>query len=108
MFVFVLDLLLKEKNITAKELSVETGISESYIYNILENKKNNVSLDKLYKIAEVLEENPKNFFYAENEFTIIQKKMDDLIAEKGVNDSKVRFYSTILDRLFVLKLRKQK
>ncbi len=107
MFVFVLDLILKEKNITVKELAIETGISESYLYNILENKKTNVSLDKLYKIADVIEEDPKNFFYAENEFTIIQQKMDDLIAEKGVNDSKVRFNSTVLDRLFVLKLRKQ-
>ncbi len=108
MFVFVLDLILKEKDVTVKELAVETGISESYLYNIVENKKNNVSLDILYKISEVINEDVKNFFYAENEFTVIQKKMDDLIAEKGVNDRKVRFYSTILDRLFVLKLSKQK
>lgn len=107
MFVFVLDLILKEKDITVKELAVEAGISESYLYNIVENKKNNVSLDILYRIAEVIEDDPKNFFYAESEFTIIQKQMDDLIAKNGVNDSKVRFYSTILDRLFVLKLRKQ-
>lgn len=106
MHICVLDLILEEKNISVKELSIDTGISESYLYNILNNRKSNISLFKLAKIGKALNMNPKDFFYSVREFEEVQKKMDNLIELNGLNDSKVKFYSKILDRLFVEKLRK--
>lgn len=104
-YVLVLDLILKYKNISVKELSIDSNISESYLYELVNNSKVNPTLDMLFQISYIIKENVKNFFYAVSEFEIIQKKMNNLIEEKGVNDSKVKYLSEVLDRLLLLKLK---
>lgn len=104
-YVLVLDLILKYKNISVKELSIDSNISESYLYELVNNSKVNPTLDMLFQISYIINENVKNFFYAVSEFEIVQKKMNNLIEEKGVNDSKVKYLSEVLDRLLVLKLK---
>lgn len=104
-YIFVLDLILEFKNITVKELSVDTGISESYLYNIVENKKKNIGIDKLYKISEVLNAKPRDFFYAENDFEEVQEKMHKMIDEKGLNSPEALYFSKVLDRILILKMK---
>ena len=104
-YVLVLDLILKYKNISVKELSIDSNISERYLYELVNNSKVNPTLDMLFQISYIINENVKNFFYAVSEFEIVQKKMNNLIEEKGVNDSKVKYLSEVLDRLLVLKLK---
>ena len=106
-YVLVLDLILKYKNISAKELSIDSNISESYLYELVNNSKVNPTLDMLFQISDIINENVKNFFYAVSEFEILQKKMNNLIEEKGVNDSEVKYLSEVLDRLLVLKLKEK-
>lgn len=106
-YVLVLDLILKYKNISVKELSIDSNISESYLYELVNNSKVNPTLDMLFQISDIINENVKNFFYAVSEFEILQKKMNNLIEEKGVNDSEVKYLSEVLDRLLVLKLKEK-
>ena len=106
-YVLVLDLILKYKNISVKELSIDSNISESYLYELVNNSKVNPTLDMLFQISDIINENVKNFFYAVSEFEIVQKKMNNLIEERGVNDSEVKYLSEVLDRLLVLKLKEK-
>lgn len=105
MFTFILDLILEEKKISLKELSTDTGVSESYLSELINNKKNNPSLDILFQIGFAIGENPKNFFFAVSEFDELQKQLNNIVESEGVNSKKARKISTILDRLLVLKIK---
>lgn len=61
-YVLVLDLILKYKNISVKELSIDSNISERYLYELVNNSKVNPTLDMLFQISYIINENVKNFF----------------------------------------------
>lgn len=61
-YALVLDLILKYKNISVKELSIDSNISESYLYELVNNSKVNPTLDMLFQISYIINENVKNFF----------------------------------------------
>lgn len=107
MYVFVLDIILKQRNITIKELSIATGISESYISEIKNNRVKNVNLDKIIIIAEYLNEDWKDFLFAVSEFSKVQALMHKAIDNYGVNSPQAYRYSQILDKLFLLKQQKE-
>lgn len=105
MFIFILDLILEEKNISLKELSADTKISESYLSELINNKKSNPTLDILYKVGYVIGENPKDFFFAVSEYEYLQKQLNTIVDKEGINSSNARKVSTILDRLLILKIK---
>ena len=61
-YVLVLDLILKYKNISVKELCSDSNIWESYLYELVNNSKVNPTLDMLFQISYIINENVKNFF----------------------------------------------
>ena len=61
-YVLVLNFILKYKNISVKELSIDSNISESNLYELVNNSKVNPTLDMLFQISYIINENVKNFF----------------------------------------------
>lgn len=57
--------LRTEKGISARDMSLSIGQSESYI-NKIENKKTLPSMDSFFAICEFLNIHPKDFFTDEN------------------------------------------
>lgn len=65
MIVFKIKEIRENKNVTLYNLSKNTGISRTYLRELENNKKNNPTLQTLYKIALVLDVNIKDLFYSE-------------------------------------------
>lgn len=61
--------LLKDKNMTAKELSEKTGISINTIYAILKRDNDSIKPDFLFKIAKTLNVSPESILeYAKKSY----------------------------------------
>ena len=99
MFIFVIKNIRKSKNISLKELSEETGVSKSYLFELENNKRLNVTLDKLYKISTALDVNVKDLFYTSLDIEDLRKELHNRINEYGLNSDKVMEVSKLIDLL---------
>lgn len=99
MFIFVIKNIRKSKNISLKELSEETGVSKSYLFELENNKRLNVTLDKLYKISTALDVNVKDLFYTSLDIEDLRKELHNRINEYGLNYDKVMEVSKLIDLL---------
>lgn len=99
MFVFVVKNIRENKKISLNKLSEKTRISKSYLHELENNKKFNVSLDKLYRIATVLNVNIKDLFYTTLDIENLRKKLHDRINKYGINSAQVMEVSKIIDLL---------
>lgn len=105
MFVFIIKNIRKRKNVSLKELSEKTKISKSYLHEIENNLKYNVTLDKLYKIAAVLDVNVKDLFYTVLDIENLRKELHAKISEYGLNSEQSLEVSKIIDLLVNLKFK---
>lgn len=99
MFIFVIKNIRESKNISLKELSEETGVSKSYLFELENNKRLNVTLDKLYKISTVLDVNVKELFYTSLDIEVLRKELHNRINEYGLNSEQVMEISKLIDLL---------
>lgn len=105
MFIFVIKNIREKKNISLKELSQKAKISKSYLYEIENNKKFNINLDKLYRIATALNLNVKDLFYTSLDIEDLRKELHYRINEYGLNSKQVLEVSKIIDLLVNVKFK---
>lgn len=99
MFIFVIKNVREKEDISLKELSKKTNISKSYLSDLENNKKFNVSLDKLYKIANALNVNIKDLFYTTLDIEKLRKKLHLRIDRYGLDSKETLEISKIIDLL---------
>lgn len=99
MFIFVIKNIRESKNISLKELSEETGVSKSYLFELENNKRLNVTLNKLYKISTALDVNVKELFYTSLDIEDLRKELHNRINEYGLNSEQVMEISKLIDLL---------
>ncbi len=105
MFVFMVKNIREGKKISLNELSKRTGISKSYLHDLENNKRFNVSLDKLYDIANVLNVNVKDLFYSELDIENLREKLHDRIDKYGISSKETLEISQIIDLLVNLNFK---
>ena len=91
-----LTMLRMQKGVSARDMSLSLGQSESYI-NKIENKKSLPSMTGFFYICEYLNVPPKDFFDDEVSFPT---KLNDLIDElKKLNDGQLEHLLAIIKDL---------
>lgn len=105
MYIFVIKSIRKKKNISLNELSNITKITKSYLSSIENNKRFNISLDKLYKIADALNVNVKSLFYTALDIENLRKELHYRIDKYGIDSKQVLEISQTIDLLVNLKLK---
>lgn len=75
MFVFAIKNIRLQKKISISKLSKITLLSRTYIRELENNKRLNVSLSALYKIATALDVNIKDLFYTKFDIENMKQEM---------------------------------
>lgn len=99
MIVFRIKEIRKKKNISAYKLSKSANISRSFLSEIENNKKTNVSLNVLIKIANILDVNVKELFYTTFDLFSLKTEMYALINDCGIKSKEVLDISQLIDLL---------
>ena len=99
MFVFVVKDIRESKRISLNKLSEKTRVSKSYLHELENNRKFNISLDKLYRIASVLDINVKDLFYTSLDIENLRKELHNKISKYGLDSKEVLGISKIIDLL---------
>lgn len=105
MFVFVVKNIRENKKISLNKLSEKTRISKSYLHELENNKKFNVSLDKLYRISIALNVNVKDLFYTALDIEDLRKELHNRIDKYGLDSKETLEISKIIDLLVNVKLK---
>lgn len=105
MFVFIIKNIRESKKISLNELSRITSISKSYLHDLENNKRFNVTLDKLYNIANVFNVNVKDLFYSELDIENLREKLHNRIDKYGINSKETLEISEIIDLLVNLNFK---
>lgn len=106
MIIFTIKIIRKNKNITLKELSINSGISISYLSELENNRVDNVSIDVLYKISKALDEDIKNIFFADSEIFELKKEMYKRMDKYGYKAKETLEISNIIDLIVSKKAEK--
>lgn len=106
MIVFRIKQIRESKNITAYRLAKDTNISRSYLSELENNKKMNVSLEVLVNIADYLNVNVKDLFYTTFDINSLKQKMYRRIDKYGINSKEALEVSQIIDLLINIDMRK--
>lgn len=99
MYVFVIKLLRRSKNITLYKLSQVTGISRTYLRELENNNVFNPTMKILDKIANALDVTIKDLFYYDNDVNKLKEEMYHRIEVFGLGSKKVYEISQIIDLL---------
>ena len=75
MFIFAIKNIRLQKKISISKLSKITLLSRTYIRELENNKRLNVSLSALYKIATALDVNIKDLFYTKFDIENMKQEM---------------------------------
>ena len=105
MFVFIVKDIRESKKISLNKLSEKTKISKSYLHELENNRKFNISLDKLYRIASSLDVNVKDLFYTSLDIEALRKELHDRINEYGLNSKETLEVSKLIDLLVNIKFK---
>ncbi len=99
MYVFVIKLLRRSKNITLYKLSQVTGISRTYLRELENNNVFNPTMKILDKIANALDVTIKDLFYYNNDVNKLKEEMYYRIEVFGLDSKEVYEISQIIDLL---------
>lgn len=99
MYVFVIKLLRRSKNITLYKLSQVTGISRTYLRELENNNVFNPTMQILNKIANALDVTIKDLFYYDNDVNKLKEEMYRRIEVFGLDSKEVYEISQIIDLL---------
>lgn len=106
MIVFRIKQIRESKNVTAYRLAKDVKISRSYLSELENNKKMNVSLQVLVDIADYLNVNVKDLFYTTFDINSLKQKMYRRIDKYGINSPEALEVSQIIDLLINIDMRK--
>ena len=106
MIVFRIKQIREIKNITAYRLAKDVKISRSYLSELENNKKMNVSLEVLVNIADYLNVNVKDLFYTTFDINSLKQKMYRRIDKYGINSKEALEVSQIIDLLINIEMEK--
>lgn len=99
MIVFRIKQIREKKNITAYKLAKEVDISRSYLSELENNKRMNVSLKVLFDISKYLDVNIKDLFYTTLDIEVLRKKMHNCINKYGLDSKEALEISQLIDLL---------
>lgn len=99
MFVFIVKDIRKSKKVSLNKLSEKTKISKSYLHELENNRKFSISLDKLYRIASVLDVNIKDLFYTSYDIENLRKELNNRINSYGLGSKETLEISKLIDLL---------
>lgn len=99
MIVFRIKQIREKKNITAYRLAKEVDISRSYLSELENNKRMNVSLKVLFDISKYLDVNIKDLFYTTLDIEVLRKEMHKCINKYGLDSKEVLEISQLIDLL---------
>lgn len=103
MYVFVIKLLRRSKNITLYKLSQVTGISRTYLRELENNNVFNPTMQILNKIANALDVTIKDLFYYDNDVNKLKEEMYHRIEVFGLDSKEVLEISQVIDLLINIK-----
>lgn len=106
MIVFRIKQIRESKNITAYRLAKDVKISRSYLSELENNKKMNVSLEVLVNIADYLNVNVKDLFYTTFDIKSLKQELYNRIDKYGINSKEALEVSQIIDLLINIDMRK--
>lgn len=106
MIVFRIKQIRESKNVTAYRLAKDVKISRSYLSELENNKKMNVSLQVLVDIADYLKVNVKDLFYTTFDINSLKQKMYRRIDKYGINSPEALEISQIIDLLINIEMEK--
>lgn len=104
-YIIILDLVLKDKKMSIKELAKKTNMTESYLYRIKKGKIGDISLGKLCLIAKALDVDVKKLFYTNYDLTGQKKLLHKSINKYGLGNKNTIKHSKILDKLLILNIK---
>lgn len=107
MLIFNIKDIRKDKGFSISRLAKLTNLSRTYIRELENNKRSNVSISVLYKIANILEVNIKDLFYTECDIIQLKKELYSRIDKFGLDSKEVLEISQILDLLINIDLKEQ-
>lgn len=107
MLIFNIKDIRKDKGFSISRLAKLTNLSRTYIRELENNKRSNVSISVLYKIANILEVNIKDLFYTECDIIQFKKELYSRIDKFGLDSKEVLEISQILDLLINIDLKEQ-
>lgn len=108
MFVFTIKKIRLQKKISIYELSKLTDLSRTYIRDLENNRRLNVSLSVLYKLASALEVNIKDLFYTRFDIDELKQQMYKKIEIYGINSQEVLETSHLIDLLINIDMNESK
>lgn len=88
--------LRQEKGVSARDMSLSLGQSESYI-NKIENNYAMPSMQGFFYICEYLGVSPSEFFNEEEKYPIVMKEL--VSNAKGLNEKQLRLLSDFIKSL---------
>lgn len=103
MYVFVIKLLRRSKNLTLYKLSQVTGISRTYLRELENNNVFNPTMKILDKIANALDVTIKDLFYYNNDVNKLKEEMYHRIEVFGLDSKEVLEISQVIDLLINIK-----
>ena len=107
MIVFRIKEIRMNKGITAYSLSKDANISRSFLSELENNKRTNVSLQLLLKIANILEVNVKDLFYTKCDIDYLKEEMYKSINDNGINAKETLQISQLIDLLINIKMQEE-
>lgn len=107
MIVFTIKNIRMKKKISISKLSKITDISRTYIRELENNRRINVSVSILLKIATALDVNVKDLFYTTLDINALKEEMYKRMDKYGLTAKEVLEVSEIIDLLVTLDLKQQ-
>lgn len=105
MIVFTIKNIRLQKKISISKLSKITDISRTYIRELENNRRINVSLSILFKIANALDVNVKDLFYTTLDINNLKEEMYKRIDKYGINSKEVMEVSQTIDLLINIDMK---
>lgn len=99
MFIFAIKNIRLQKKISISKLSKTTELSRTYIRELENNKRLNVSLSALYRISTALDVNVKDLFYTKFDIKDLKQEMYKRIDKYGLDSKEVLEVSQLIDLL---------
>lgn len=107
MFVFTIKEKRLEKNFSISKLAKKTNLSRTYIRDLENNRRTNVSISVLYSIATVLDVNIKDLFYTKCDIDTLKLELYRRIDKYGLNSKQSLEISQVLDILINIDIKEK-
>ena len=101
MYQFIIKELRKEKKVTLKQLSKQTGLSISYLSEIENNKIGEPSFKTICKICSVLQEDINNIYFINEDIESVRNILNIYTEKYVLTDNKTIKISKIMDSLVI-------